>query len=52
MDKIVDNKVYIRDPWPLEEFSKGFSGVEGIVDLKDFIQSWKRGERFFARISK
>ena len=50
VDKIVGKQVYIRDPWPLEEFSKGMNGVEGIVKLDDFITAWEHGEKFFARI--
>ncbi len=42
VDKIIDNKVYIRDPWPIEGIGKG-SGVEAIVELDDFIYSWLRG---------
>ncbi len=42
IDKIIDNKVYIRDPWPIEGIGKG-SGVEAIVDLDDFAYVWLRG---------
>ncbi|MDR4891691.1 MULTISPECIES: hypothetical protein [unclassified Chryseobacterium] len=42
VDKIIDNKVYIRDPWPIEGIGKG-QGVEAIVDLDDFAYIWLRG---------
>ncbi|WP_312299215.1 hypothetical protein [Chryseobacterium sp.] len=42
VDKIIDNKVYIRDPWPIEGIGKG-QGVEAIVDLYDFAYIWLRG---------
>lgn len=39
VDKIIENKVYIRDPWPIEGIGKG-NGVEAIVNLDDFVYSW------------
>ncbi|AJW64570.1 Peptidase C39 family protein [Elizabethkingia miricola] len=39
VDKIIDNKVYIRDPWPIEGIGNG-NGVEAIVNLDDFVYSW------------
>ncbi|GEM_PF-737259 len=42
VDKIVDNKVYIKDPWPLEGIGKG-DGVEAIVSLEKFKNDWLRG---------
>lgn len=39
IDKITDNKVYIRDPWPIEGIGKG-NGVEAVVNLDDFVYSW------------
>ncbi|MDR6921315.1 MULTISPECIES: cysteine peptidase family C39 domain-containing protein [Chryseobacterium] len=39
VDKIIDSKVYIRDPWPIEGIGKG-NGVEVIVNLDDFVYSW------------
>ncbi|GEN77849.1 cysteine peptidase family C39 domain-containing protein [Chryseobacterium hagamense] len=39
VDKIIDNKVYIRDPWPIEGIGKG-NGVKAIVNLDDFVYSW------------
>ncbi|AJW64572.1 hypothetical protein VO54_03133 [Elizabethkingia miricola] len=43
IDKIIDNKVYIRDPWPIEGIGKGTGGVQAIVDLDDFAYVWLRG---------
>lgn len=42
IDKIIDKKVYIRDPFPLEGAGKG-PGVEAILDLDDFAYAWLRG---------
>lgn len=42
IDKVIDSKVYIKDPWPLEGIGKG-SGVEAIVDLEEFSKLWLRG---------
>jgi len=39
VDKIIDSKVYIRDPFPIEGIGKG-NGVEAIVNLEDFVYSW------------
>ena len=39
VDKIIDNKVYIRDPFPIEGIGKG-NGVKAIVNLDDFVYSW------------
>lgn len=39
---LIDGKVYIRDPWPLEGIGKGTGGVEAIVDLKAFSEFWLR----------
>ncbi|PTT76441.1 cysteine peptidase family C39 domain-containing protein, partial [Chryseobacterium sp. HMWF001] len=42
IDKVLDSKVYIKDPWPLEGIGNG-SGVEAIVDLEEFSKLWLRG---------
>lgn len=42
VDKIIDNKIYIRDPWPIEGIGKG-NGVEAVVSLEDFVYSWVKG---------
>lgn len=43
VDKVIGQNVYIRDPWPLEDFSIGTNGVEAIVNLEQFSYSWLRG---------
>lgn len=45
VDKIIDNKVYIRDPWPIEDIGKG-NGVEAIIDLDSFSQAWAQGSNY------
>jgi len=42
IEKVIDNKVYIKDPWPMEGIGKG-NGVEAIVDLEEFSKVWLRG---------
>jgi hypothetical protein len=51
VDKIIDNKVFIRDPWPIEGINKG-KGVEGIIDLDDFSQAWAQGSNYRFQIKK
>ncbi|WP_288447517.1 cysteine peptidase family C39 domain-containing protein [uncultured Chryseobacterium sp.] len=51
IDKIIDNKVFIRDPWPIEGINKG-KGVEGIIDLDDFSQAWAQGSNYRFQIKK
>jgi hypothetical protein len=41
VDKIVGNKIYIRDPWPLEGIGEK-SGIEAIADLDEFSKAWLR----------
>ncbi len=37
IDKIINDKVYLRDPWPLEKtFSEGEKGIEAILDINEF----------------
>jgi hypothetical protein len=52
VDKIIGKKVYIRDPWPLEGFDKGKTGVEGIMDINDFADSWAKGYNFMYKIKE
>ncbi|BFO65636.1 cysteine peptidase family C39 domain-containing protein [Chryseobacterium sp. KCF3-3] len=42
VDKIVDGKVFVRDPWPPEGIGKG-KGVEAVIGLDEFADSWLRG---------
>ncbi|WP_294273900.1 cysteine peptidase family C39 domain-containing protein [uncultured Chryseobacterium sp.] len=41
VDKIVDGKVFVRDPWPPEGIGKG-KGVEAVIGLDEFADSWLR----------
>jgi hypothetical protein len=43
IDKIIGNKVYIRDPWPIEGIGMSNFGVEAVVDLKEFSYAWLKG---------
>ena len=53
IDKIIGNKVYVRDPWPLEKvFKDGNNGVEGIISLQDFEYSWRFAQNWCFRIIK
>lgn len=50
VDKIIDNKVYIRDPWGKNYgFGEEF-GVEAIMKLEDFEYFWKGSKFDHARI--
>ena len=45
IEKIVDNNVFIRDPWPLEGIrgvESGKPGVEAILDLEYFSNIWQK----------
>ncbi|MDQ1856765.1 cysteine peptidase family C39 domain-containing protein [Chryseobacterium sp. WLY505] len=42
VDKIVDGKVFVRDPWPPEGIGKG-KGIEAVIGLDEFADSWLRG---------
>ncbi|KMQ67097.1 hypothetical protein ACM39_15045 [Chryseobacterium sp. FH2] len=51
IDRIVDGKLHIRDPWPIEGIGKG-SGVRATIELEDFITQWEKGGQFFVRIKQ
>ncbi|WP_276727847.1 hypothetical protein [Chryseobacterium carnipullorum] len=42
VDRIVDGKVFVRDPWPPEGIGKG-NGIEAVIGLDEFADSWLRG---------
>lgn len=43
VDRIVGKEVFIRDPWPKEGIGLSPFGVEGIVDLDEFLKAWNFG---------
>lgn len=42
VDKVVDGKIFVRDPWPPEGIGKG-AGIEAVIGLDEFADSWLRG---------
>jgi predicted double-glycine peptidase len=49
IDRIVDGKVYIKDPWSIEGIGKG-NGVEAIIDEKEFATIWAQGGNYVFKI--
>ncbi|MFY7847141.1 cysteine peptidase family C39 domain-containing protein [Chryseobacterium gambrini] len=47
VDKIIDNKVYVRDPWPSIDSKKG---TIGIMDLDEFEYIWKYAQNWCFRV--
>jgi hypothetical protein len=43
VDRIVGKEVFIRDPWPKEGIGLSPFGVEGTVDLDEFLKAWNFG---------
>ncbi len=43
VDRIAGKEVFIRDPWPKEGIGLSPFGVEGIVDLDEFLKAWNFG---------
>lgn len=52
IDKVVGNKVYIRDPWPIEGIGKGTGGVEATISEKEFGVLWAQGGNYGYKIKK
>ena len=49
VDGLVDGKIKIRDPWPLDG-KIGENGIEGFIDFDEFMDLWVKGGVWYGSI--